>query len=342
MEKKYFDEKNIEVIGAHSITEEAFKNLSEESIHENVCPSSNLNEIQVEGSNSIDQTGNDPISDCEKNEAQSDQKEGENKTNSDKKAIEISPDSKDLADETITGKKQIEIKTKPKSTKAMEAHSITEETFENMGVESTPEQISPKSNLNRFRGEVILFLDNVDKILEKDTYYCYSCGAEDWFDCDCSYSEYESKCEKKVAKRKNKIKDMANETKSGQKEIKVKPKPRNYACTFDECKSLFVTMKGLKRHKNSIHLNLRPFKCTECASTFTRKEIFQNHMNSIHLKLKPYECGQCSAAFSRKDLLKRHIKDVHLDLKPFKCSQCSTTFNKNSSLKNHFKKIHGK
>ena len=60
MEKKHFDEKNIEVIVAHSITEEAFKNLSEESIHENVSPNSNLNEIQVEGPNSIDQTGNDP------------------------------------------------------------------------------------------------------------------------------------------------------------------------------------------------------------------------------------------------------------------------------------------
>ena len=125
MEKKHFDKNNIEVIGAHSITEEAFKNLSEESIHENVFPNSNLNEIQVEGPNSIDQIGNDPISDCEKketetdtfycnschtddwlyclcsdyeNESKSDQKGGENKTTSDRKAVEISPD---LADETI-------------------------------------------------------------------------------------------------------------------------------------------------------------------------------------------------------------------------------------------------
>ena len=102
------------------------------------------------------------------NISKSDQKEGENRIKSDKEAIDINPDCKDLADETITGKKEIEIKAKPKSTKAMEAHSITEETFENLGVESTPEKISPKSNLNKFRGEVIRFLDNVDKILEKD------------------------------------------------------------------------------------------------------------------------------------------------------------------------------
>jgi uncharacterized Zn-finger protein len=250
------------------------------------------------------------------------------------------------------GKKKLKyVKAKPKSTKAMEAHSITEETFENMGVESTPENVPPKSNLNKFRGEVTLFLDNVDKILEKDTYYCYSCGADDWFDCDCSYSEYESKSVNKVAKgKKENVKTSGeidtnrnlSETKSGQKEIEVKPKPRNYACNFDECKFLFATKTGLRRHKNIIHLNLRPFNCTECSLNFTRKHHLQYHMNSVHLKSKPHECDQCSATFSRKAHLKKHINDVHLNLKPFKCSQCSTAFSRNSNLKSHFKSIHGK
>ena len=256
-----------------------------------------------------------------------------------------------LADETISGKKDIEIKAKPKSTKAMDVHSITEETFENLGVESTSGNVSPKSNFNKYRGEVILFLDNVDKILEKDTYYCYSCGADDWFDCDCSYSEYESKSVNKVAKVKKEIvkasgeidtNGNSSETKSGKKEIEVKPKPRNYACNFDECKSLFVTKTGLRRHKNIIHLNLRPFNCTECSLSFTRKHHLQQHMSSVHLKSKPHECDQCIAAFSRKSHLKKHINDVHLNLKPFKCSQCSTVFSRNSNLKSHFKSIHGK
>ena len=50
---------------------------------------------------------------------------------------------------------------------------------------------------------LILFLDNVDKILEKDTFICNSCRADDWFDCDCS--EYESESEKKIAKGQKKI-----------------------------------------------------------------------------------------------------------------------------------------
>ena len=271
-----------------------------------------------------------------------------------------------LADETISEEKEIEI-----------AHLIIEETFENSGVESTHENVSPKSNLNEFRGEVILFFDNVDKILEKDTFCCYSCGTEDWFDWDCSYSEYESKSEKKVAKCKEKIvktsgeidtnrntseteiermaypnfanetfvdeiKDFVDETKSGQKEIEEKSKPKNYACNFDGCESLFVTKKGLKRHKKAVHLNLRPFNCSKYSLCFNRKYHLQYHMNSVHLKLKSHECGQCSVAFSRKDSLRKHINDVHLNLKPFKCSHCSKTFNRNSNMKSHFKRIHGK
>ena len=95
--EEHFDEKNIAIIETHSITEEAFENLGDESIHENVSPISNLNEVQGEGPNSIDQNENYPINDCEETE---------------------------------------------------------------------------KEN-------------------ETDTFYCNSCGADDWFDRMCSNSEYE-------------------------------------------------------------------------------------------------------------------------------------------------------
>ena len=76
-----------------------------------------------------------------------------------------------------------------------------EEAIENLEVEFTPENVPPKWYLNEFQGEgaksidpsLIFFLDNVDKILKKDTFLCNSCGADDWFECDCS--EYESESE---------------------------------------------------------------------------------------------------------------------------------------------------
>ena len=95
--------------------------------------------------------------------------------------------------------------------KGIGEQTIMKEAIENLEVESTPENVPPKSNLNEFQGEgakpidpaLILFLDNVDKILEKDTFLCNSCGAYDWFDCDCS--EYVSESEKKVIKGQKKI-----------------------------------------------------------------------------------------------------------------------------------------
>ena len=267
----------------------------------------------------------------------------------------------------------------------------------------------------------------VEEMLKKDSFYCYSCGDDDWFDCNCSYSEYESKSEKKVAKRKKKIvktsgeidtignsseteiekmacenfdgesfvdeiKDLADETKSGRKEIEVKPKPRNYACNFDDCKSLFYTKKGLKRHiqtihekvgmspnsrdpadtkeidvkpkpriyacnfdeckslfyskkglkyhTNTIHLKLRPFKCTECSASFVQKQKLQSHLNGVHFKIKPFNCSECSSSFLKKIGLTTHFNSVHLKLKPHECDQCSAKFSRKAHLKKHINDVH--
>ena len=159
------------------------------------------------------------------------------------------------------------------------------------------------------------------------------------------------------------VKDLADETKSEQEEIEEKSKPKNYACNFDECKSLFVTKKGLKRYKHSIHLNLKPFKCTECSSTFTRKEMLQNHMNTVHLKLKSFKCRTCETAFATKQYLRKHIQTVHekagmisdsrdvadtkeIDVKPksriYACNfdECKSLFVTKKGLKRHKNSIH--
>ena len=63
------EDKGIEVIEAHSITEEAFENLGEESIPENVSPKSALNKTLEKRTTSIDQTDKNPINDCEETKA---------------------------------------------------------------------------------------------------------------------------------------------------------------------------------------------------------------------------------------------------------------------------------
>ena len=54
------EDKGIEVIEAHSITEEAFENVGEESIPENVSAKSALNKTLEKRTSSIDQTEENP------------------------------------------------------------------------------------------------------------------------------------------------------------------------------------------------------------------------------------------------------------------------------------------
>ena len=54
------EDKGIEVIGAHSITEEAFENMGEESIPENISSKGALNKTQEKRTTLIDQTEKNP------------------------------------------------------------------------------------------------------------------------------------------------------------------------------------------------------------------------------------------------------------------------------------------
>ena len=60
------EDKGIEVIGAHSITEEAFENMGEESIPENISSKGALNKTQEKRTTLIDQTEKNPSNNCEK------------------------------------------------------------------------------------------------------------------------------------------------------------------------------------------------------------------------------------------------------------------------------------
>ena len=114
-----------------------------------------------------------------------------------------------------------------KGIEVIEAHSITEEAFENLGEESTPENASPKSALNKTMVKRTTSIDQTDKNptnnceeteKETDAFYCNSCGVDDWFDCLCSDSENESQSDKKAIEN--------NETKSYKKGIEMSPDPR--------------------------------------------------------------------------------------------------------------------
>ena len=109
-----------------------------------------------------------------------------------------------------------------KGIEVIEAHSITEEAFENLGEESIPENVLPESALNKTQEKRTTSIDQTDKNPSNDCekteiFYCHSCGVDDWFDCLCSDSENESQSDKKAIEISSESKDLDDQTKSDQK-----------------------------------------------------------------------------------------------------------------------------
>ena len=117
-----------------------------------------------------------------------------------------------------------------------EIYVNAENEVEFSGEGSIPENVSPKSALNKTQEKRTTSIDQTEKnrsndCEKTDTFYCNSCGADDCFDCMCSDSENETKSNKKEIDMSPDSRDLDDETKSDQKVIEVKEK--DYFCNFN-------------------------------------------------------------------------------------------------------------
>ena len=73
-------------------------------------------------------------------------------------------------------------------------------------------------------------------------------------------------------------------------------------------------VRNLKDHKLSMHTNdeEKPFKCSDCWKGFPSSDSLQKHKMSVHLKLRPYKCRfGCTFAYNDASNRNTHEKKTH-------------------------------
>ena len=83
-----------------------------------------------------------------------------------------------------------------------------------------------------------------------------------------------------------------------------------FKCNYEDCLKTFASKHDLKVHVNSIHLNLRPFKCHQCHASFNQKVNLERHFKSFE-KRKNIECHICNVILKRKHEKLQHDKIYH-------------------------------
>ena len=86
-------------------------------------------------------------------------------------------------------------------------------------------------------------------------------------------------------------------------------KDLEFCCYYEFCGKDFNNKYNLKRHINTVHLQIKKYQCEICDKFLVSKIACKEHLNS-HLKIKPLRCPYlgCNLVFSRSSLLCTHKK----------------------------------
>lgn len=108
------------------------------------------------------------------------------------------------------------------------------------------------------------------------------------------------------------------------------------------CKKVFTTQQKHKNHVDTVHKNVKRFKCTKCPERFSEYFKRQKHMVEQHgVAPLQYKCNVCEKSFDRRYTLSRHMKRDHLEERDFQCHLCSYKCFTNNELRVHMIKHNG-
>jgi KRAB domain-containing zinc finger protein len=66
-----------------------------------------------------------------------------------------------------------------------------------------------------------------------------------------------------------------------------------------------------RRHIQSKHCQVKPFKCDVCDVAFSQHSDMVSHKNQVHEGRRPHACPHCKSKFKRKKHLLDHLASNH-------------------------------
>ncbi|XP_048882817.1 zinc finger protein 574 isoform X2 [Brienomyrus brachyistius] len=99
------------------------------------------------------------------------------------------------------------------------------------------------------------------------------------------------------------------------------------------CGKAFPSQLRLVRHRRTVHVAERRFKCGVCGKPFKKRIHVRNHLRT-HTGERPFQCSDCGKTFSSLANLSRHGL-THSGLRPYRCDVCHKAFTQSSNLRQH-------
>ncbi|XP_048116747.1 zinc finger protein 574 isoform X2 [Alosa alosa] len=99
------------------------------------------------------------------------------------------------------------------------------------------------------------------------------------------------------------------------------------------CGKAFSTALRLVRHRRTVHVSERLFRCGVCAKPFKKQIHVRNHLRT-HTGERPFQCSDCGKTFSSLANLSRHTL-THTGERPYRCPVCPRAFSQSSNLRQH-------
>lgn len=108
---------------------------------------------------------------------------------------------------------------------------------------------------------------------------------------------------------------------------------RRHVCEI--CGLSYLQSSHLKKHMDTVHLNIKPHVCSICGHAFPFEFNLKQH--ELTHKEKGFKCDVCDKAFTLESSLLSHMR-VHTGEKPFQCHLCEKVFTNKGNLKSHVEK----